>query len=164
MSSGYSSLEEDAEDFFFTARTSFFRRAPPGKSRSGQPVSGVRQGRGWGGGGVVPAPRVSPLPPARCSPEGGRAGCRGWPLPFRIPKGAGKPVQWAWGARGEGRRWKGREPDGLGRSARRGRGLRVQLREPGGVRAARGGSVDGPSGATAGSPRRPGCCSPADGP
>ncbi|XP_051032128.1 ras association domain-containing protein 3 [Phodopus roborovskii] len=37
MSSGYSSLEEDAEDFFFTARTSFFRRAPPGKSRSGQP-------------------------------------------------------------------------------------------------------------------------------
>lgn len=36
MSSGYSSLEED-EDFFFTARTSFFRRAPPGKSRSGQP-------------------------------------------------------------------------------------------------------------------------------
>ncbi|VTJ83359.1 Hypothetical predicted protein, partial [Marmota monax] len=28
MSSGYSSLEEDAEDFFFTARTSFFRRAP----------------------------------------------------------------------------------------------------------------------------------------
>lgn len=48
MSSGYSSLEEDAEDFFFTARTSFFRRAPPGKSRSGQPVSGVRQGRGWG--------------------------------------------------------------------------------------------------------------------
>nr|XP_048274084.1 ras association domain-containing protein 3 isoform X2 [Myodes glareolus] len=37
MSSGYSSLEEDAEDFFFTARTSFFRRAPPGKFRSGQP-------------------------------------------------------------------------------------------------------------------------------
>ncbi|EAW97135.1 Ras association (RalGDS/AF-6) domain family 3, isoform CRA_b [Homo sapiens] len=36
MSSGYSSLEEDAEDFFFTARTSFFRRAPQGKPRSGQ--------------------------------------------------------------------------------------------------------------------------------
>ncbi|XP_003798577.1 ras association domain-containing protein 3 [Otolemur garnettii] len=35
MSSGYSSLEEDAEDFFFTARTSFFRRAPQGKPRSG---------------------------------------------------------------------------------------------------------------------------------
>uniref|UniRef100_A0A8C5KM46 Ras association domain-containing protein 3 n=1 Tax=Jaculus jaculus TaxID=51337 RepID=A0A8C5KM46_JACJA len=35
-SSGYSSLEEDAEDFFFTARTSFFRRAPPGKLRGGQ--------------------------------------------------------------------------------------------------------------------------------
>ncbi|KAM7328369.1 hypothetical protein ACRRTK_012461 [Alexandromys fortis] len=47
MSSGYSSLEEDAEDFFFTARTSFFRRAPPGKFRSGQPsaqlaMSGLR--------------------------------------------------------------------------------------------------------------------------
>ncbi|XP_012791561.2 ras association domain-containing protein 3 [Sorex araneus] len=37
MSSGYSSLEEDAEDFFFTARTSFFRRAPQGKPRAGQP-------------------------------------------------------------------------------------------------------------------------------
>ncbi|XP_030882446.1 ras association domain-containing protein 3 [Leptonychotes weddellii] len=36
MSSGYSSLEEDAEDFFFTARTSFFRRAPQGKPRAGQ--------------------------------------------------------------------------------------------------------------------------------
>ncbi|XP_019496064.1 PREDICTED: uncharacterized protein LOC109381659 [Hipposideros armiger] len=36
MSSGYSSLEEDAEDFFFTARTSFFRRAPQGKPRTGQ--------------------------------------------------------------------------------------------------------------------------------
>uniref|UniRef100_A0A3P8X0W5 Ras association domain family member 3 n=1 Tax=Cynoglossus semilaevis TaxID=244447 RepID=A0A3P8X0W5_CYNSE len=29
MSSGYSSLEEDTEEFFFTARTSFFNRAPP---------------------------------------------------------------------------------------------------------------------------------------
>ncbi|KAM6214154.1 ras association domain-containing protein 3 [Rhynchocyon petersi] len=36
MSSGYSSLEEDSEDFFFTARTSFFRRAPQGKPRAGQ--------------------------------------------------------------------------------------------------------------------------------
>lgn len=36
MSSGYSSLEEDSEDFFFTARTSFFRRAPQGKLRTGQ--------------------------------------------------------------------------------------------------------------------------------
>ncbi|XP_070265903.1 ras association domain-containing protein 3 [Myotis yumanensis] len=36
MSSGYSSLEEDAEDFFFTARTSFFKRAPQGKPRAGQ--------------------------------------------------------------------------------------------------------------------------------
>lgn len=44
MSSGYSSLEEDAEDFFFTARTSFFRRAPQGKPRAGQQVSGAR---GW---------------------------------------------------------------------------------------------------------------------
>lgn len=51
MSSGYSSLEEDAEDFFFTARTSFFRRAPQGKPRSGQQVSGAR---GWS-----PTPRVS---------------------------------------------------------------------------------------------------------
>ncbi|TKC51580.1 hypothetical protein EI555_012506, partial [Monodon monoceros] len=38
MSSGYSSLEEDAEDFF-TARTSFFRRAPQGKPRAGQQAS-----------------------------------------------------------------------------------------------------------------------------
>lgn len=30
MSSGYSSLEEDSEEFFFTARTSFFRK-PLGK-------------------------------------------------------------------------------------------------------------------------------------
>lgn len=30
MSSGYSSLEEDSEEFFFTARTSFFRK-PSGK-------------------------------------------------------------------------------------------------------------------------------------
>lgn len=36
MSSGYSSLEEDAEDFFFTARTSFFKRALQGKPRAGQ--------------------------------------------------------------------------------------------------------------------------------
>ncbi|XP_027709957.1 ras association domain-containing protein 3 [Vombatus ursinus] len=36
MSSGYSSLEEDTEDFFFTARTSFFRRPPQGKLRAGQ--------------------------------------------------------------------------------------------------------------------------------
>uniref|UniRef100_A0A6I8PEC1 Ras association domain family member 3 n=2 Tax=Ornithorhynchus anatinus TaxID=9258 RepID=A0A6I8PEC1_ORNAN len=33
MSSGYSSLEEDAEDFFFTARTSLFRRPGPAKPR-----------------------------------------------------------------------------------------------------------------------------------
>lgn len=44
MSSGYSSLEEDSEDFFFTARTSFFRRAPQGKLRTGQQVSGVPVG------------------------------------------------------------------------------------------------------------------------
>lgn len=60
MSSGYSSLEEDAEDFFFTARTSFFRRAPPGKSRSSQPVSGVL--------GVL-APRVCARA-GLCSPAG----------------------------------------------------------------------------------------------
>lgn len=30
MSSGYSSLEEDSEEYFFTARTSFFRK-PLGK-------------------------------------------------------------------------------------------------------------------------------------
>lgn len=30
MSSGYSSLEEDSEDYFFTARTSFFKK-PSGK-------------------------------------------------------------------------------------------------------------------------------------
>ncbi|EHB07296.1 Ras association domain-containing protein 3 [Heterocephalus glaber] len=36
MSSGPSSLEEDAEEDFFTARTSFFRRAPQGKSSAGQ--------------------------------------------------------------------------------------------------------------------------------
>lgn len=51
MSSGYSSLEEDAEDFFFTARTSFFRRAPQGKPRAGEQVSSAL---GW-----TPTPRVS---------------------------------------------------------------------------------------------------------
>lgn len=30
MSSGYSSLEEDSEEYFFTARTSFFKK-PSGK-------------------------------------------------------------------------------------------------------------------------------------
>lgn len=30
MSSGYSSLEEDSEEYFFTARTSFFKK-PLGK-------------------------------------------------------------------------------------------------------------------------------------
>lgn len=30
MSSGYSSLEEDSEEYFFTARTSFFKK-PQGK-------------------------------------------------------------------------------------------------------------------------------------
>ncbi|TKC51579.1 hypothetical protein EI555_012505 [Monodon monoceros] len=44
MSSGYSSLEEDAEDFFFTARTSFFRRAPQGKPRAGQQLKELSRG------------------------------------------------------------------------------------------------------------------------
>ncbi|KAG8439638.1 hypothetical protein GDO86_005714 [Hymenochirus boettgeri] len=35
MSSGYSSLEEDSEEFYFTARTSFFRK-PPGRTVRGQ--------------------------------------------------------------------------------------------------------------------------------
>ncbi|NP_001085497.1 Ras association (RalGDS/AF-6) domain family member 3 S homeolog [Xenopus laevis] len=35
MSSGYSSLEEDSEEFYFTARTSFFKK-PPGRAVRGQ--------------------------------------------------------------------------------------------------------------------------------
>ncbi|OCT88893.1 hypothetical protein XELAEV_18017523mg [Xenopus laevis] len=35
MSSGYSSLEEDSEEFYFTARTSFFKK-PSGKAVRGQ--------------------------------------------------------------------------------------------------------------------------------
>lgn len=59
-------------------------------------------------------------------------------------------MQWAWGARGEGRRWKGKQPDdGLGRSAR-GRGLLEQLQELGGPRATRDGSFGCSSGATTG--------------
>lgn len=66
MSSGYSSLEEDAEDFFFTARTSFFRRAPPPKPRAGQGVSECRgRARGWGIPGL-----------ANCVPDGRREGRR----------------------------------------------------------------------------------------
>lgn len=43
MSSGYSSLEEeDSEEYFFTARTSFFRR-PPGKTRAAPQVSAERR-------------------------------------------------------------------------------------------------------------------------
>lgn len=53
MSSGYSSLEEeDSEEYFFTARTSFFRR-PPGKTRAAPQVSAERRL------GARPAPHVS---------------------------------------------------------------------------------------------------------
>lgn len=58
MSSGYSSLEEDAEDFFFTARTSFFKRAPQGKPRAGQQVSARR-------GAAAPARRARGVPGRR---------------------------------------------------------------------------------------------------
>uniref|UniRef100_A0A8C7YUD8 Ras association domain family member 3 n=1 Tax=Oryzias sinensis TaxID=183150 RepID=A0A8C7YUD8_9TELE len=37
MSSGYSSLEEDSEEYFFTARTSFFKKNP-GKATEGKDV------------------------------------------------------------------------------------------------------------------------------
>lgn len=68
MSSGYSSLEEDSEDFFFTARTSFFRRAPQGKPRTGQQVSGTRRGR------RSPRPSLSGFPNPRVVCEA-RCGC-----------------------------------------------------------------------------------------
>ena len=81
MSSGYSSLEEDSEDFFFTARTSFFRRAPQGKPRAGQQVSGTRRGR------RSPRPplpgSLNPRVPARLAGdagwEGGGGGREGAP-------------------------------------------------------------------------------------
>ncbi|XP_036373830.1 ras association domain-containing protein 3 isoform X2 [Megalops cyprinoides] len=42
MSSGYSSLEEDSEDFFFTARTSFFKK-PSGKPTDCKDVEKERE-------------------------------------------------------------------------------------------------------------------------
>ncbi|XP_023808141.1 ras association domain-containing protein 3 isoform X2 [Oryzias latipes] len=44
MSSGYSSLEEDSEEYFFTARTSFFKK-PPGKATEGKDVEKEREQR-----------------------------------------------------------------------------------------------------------------------
>lgn len=85
MSSGYSSLEEDSEDFFFTARTSFFRRAPQGKPRAGQQVSGARGGR--------------------CSPSPQRPWPTGPPMP-RVSAGRGC----SWGA-GRGPRRSGFSSD-----------------------------------------------------
>lgn len=80
MSSGYSSLEEDAEDFFFTARTSFFKRAPQGKPRAGQQVS-VRRGA------------AAPARGARGSPGGGT------PVATCV-RGAGMLAGWEEGAAG----------------------------------------------------------------
>ncbi|XP_005989492.1 ras association domain-containing protein 3 [Latimeria chalumnae] len=42
MSSGYSSLEEDSEEFFFTARTSFFKK-PQAKVKTGRDVEKERE-------------------------------------------------------------------------------------------------------------------------
>ena len=74
MSSGYSSLEEDAEDFFFTARTSFFRRAPQGKPRAGQQVSGV-PGRRCSRRSVAPAESRRGGTPKSTGLRGARGGC-----------------------------------------------------------------------------------------
>lgn len=92
MSSGYSSLEEDSEDFFFTARTSFFKRAPQGKPRAGQQVSGARGGRcspgpiapGGGslGGGTPDATCLCGVGMLAGKEEGS---AEKWLLPFWIP-------------------------------------------------------------------------------
>ncbi|GLD74024.1 ras association domain-containing protein 3 isoform X2 [Lates japonicus] len=42
MSSGYSSLEEDSEEYFFTARTSFFKK-PSGKVTESKDVEKERE-------------------------------------------------------------------------------------------------------------------------
>lgn len=126
-------------------------------------------GPGVGGGGVVGWSRLHVSHPFRRPdarlPAGGR-GAEGGLCPFGSRKvrgslcsGRGAPAAREGGGRaGSQMAWAALLVGDAGC------GLRVQLREPGGVRAARGGSVDGPSGAKAGFPRRPGCCSPADGP
>lgn len=122
MSSGYSSLEEDAEDFFFTARTSFFRRAPQGKPRTGQQVSGAR-------GGTPDATCLGGERVLAGREEGAAAETRR--LPLWIPGSCFELVrvgvpECTGGVPGEGRRGKGREaagwplpsaPDGLCGSA-----------------------------------------------
>lgn len=71
MSSGYCSLEEELEDCFFTAKTTFFRSAP-GK-RPAQ-VSGAAVGfAGGGGGSRCDGPAGTPPPGKReaaCDPGG----------------------------------------------------------------------------------------------
>lgn len=92
MSSGYGSSLEDSGDFFFTARTSFFRRAPQGSSAPAQQVSGVpvdavagaQSLPGNPGGGRTPAPRVSAGCTRDAREEGG--GHRGRETSVRIPE------------------------------------------------------------------------------
>lgn len=55
MSSGYCSLDEDLEDCFFTAKTSFFRSTPnkvPAKVTAEKLVGRAVLGGRWGGGGL----------------------------------------------------------------------------------------------------------------
>lgn len=63
MSSGYSSWEEsESEEFFFTARTSFFRSAP-GRGKPGLQVSGAPGGKSRAAPGSTRSalPRPDPL-------------------------------------------------------------------------------------------------------
>lgn len=127
MSSGYSSLEEDAEDFFFTARTSFFRRAPQGKPRTGQQVSGAR-------GGTPDATCLGGESMLAGKEEGAAAEKRLLPLwipgscfelvPVGVPECTG-------GVPGEGRRRKGGEAGrGLAPAFRARWPLRLRLGQP----------------------------------
>lgn len=50
MSSGYCSLEDDLEDCFFTAKTTFFRNVQS-KQRPKVDITIEYKGLSWGGGG-----------------------------------------------------------------------------------------------------------------
>lgn len=83
MSSGYCSLDEDLEDCFFTAKTSFFRSTPnkvPAKVTAEKLVGRAVLGGRWGGGGcrrgemsVFLHVWLQVLPKLACSWSQGRA-------------------------------------------------------------------------------------------